>query len=97
MPRPKTFLHLLNSGSRPNKKARPRFAPELRKAHDMTASVELIRTFSGKTHGLHENKRTVVTQSIAWRCTNCGQIFLKKLEADEHEIHRLCKNTRLAD
>jgi len=97
MPRHKVHLHMHSSNSRQNKRAEIRFVPGSEKVPSMTPSVELIRTFFGKTRGQHENKRTVVTESVAWRCTNCGQIFLKKFEASEHEIHRLCESTRRRD
>jgi hypothetical protein len=46
--------------------------------------IEQIRTFNGKVVGLHGDKRTVVRQSIAYRCTKCGIVWLQKPTNHDH-------------
>lgn len=46
--------------------------------------IEKIRTFFGKVRGQHENKRTVVVESVAWYCAKCKQVWLDRDEAYFH-------------
>lgn len=46
--------------------------------------IEQIRTFFGRTKGLHTDKQTIVVEATAWRCTNCGAVFLTSREGDIH-------------
>ena len=38
--------------------------------------IETVRTYNGKVVGLHQEKRTVVRQGVAYRCTKCGTVWL---------------------
>ena len=40
--------------------------------------IDQIRTFNGKVIGLHGDRKTVVRQGIAFRCTKCGIVWLSK-------------------
>lgn len=46
--------------------------------------LKQIRTFFGKVHGIHQDKKTVVQQGTAWVCTECHLVFLAKQEATKH-------------
>jgi hypothetical protein len=43
-----------------------------------------IRTFFGKTKGIHQNKTTIVEQGSAWYCTECRLVFITKAAGDTH-------------
>jgi len=43
-----------------------------------------IRTFFGRTKGIHQNKSTIVAQGSAWYCTDCRMVFLTEHAADQH-------------
>jgi len=43
-----------------------------------------IRTFFGRTKGIHQNKTTVVEQGSAWYCTECRLVFITKSAGDSH-------------
>ena len=55
--------------------------------------IEAIRTFFGRTKGLHGNRKTVVAEATAWRCTLCGKVFLTTREGEAHE-RKDCVGTR---
>lgn len=46
--------------------------------------IEPVRTFYGRTKGLHRERETVVVQQTWWRCTECNKYFQRKEEADRH-------------
>jgi hypothetical protein len=46
--------------------------------------LERIRTFFGRTKGIHQDKTTVVAQGTAWYCTECKLVFLTKQAGDQH-------------
>ena len=46
--------------------------------------IEKIRTFFGRTKGIHQDKTTVVAQGTAWYCTECKLVFLTKQAGDQH-------------
>jgi len=46
--------------------------------------LERIRTFFGRTKGIHQDKTTVVAQGSAWYCTECKLVFLTKQAGDQH-------------
>jgi hypothetical protein len=46
--------------------------------------LERIRTFFGRTKGIHQNKSTIVAQGTAWYCTDCKLVFLTKSAGDSH-------------
>jgi hypothetical protein len=46
--------------------------------------IEQIKTFFGRTKGLHHDKQTVVVESAAWRCTLCGKVFLTRQAGEVH-------------
>jgi len=46
--------------------------------------IEKIRTFFGRTKGIHQDKTTVVAQGSAWYCTECKLVFLTKQAGDQH-------------
>jgi hypothetical protein len=46
--------------------------------------IEAIRTFFGRTKGIHQDKTTVVAQGTAWYCTECRLVFLTKAAGDQH-------------
>lgn len=46
--------------------------------------LERIRTFFGRTKGIHQDKTTVVAQGSAWYCTECGLVFITKTAGDQH-------------
>lgn len=46
--------------------------------------LERIRTFFGRTKGMHQDKTTVVAQGTAWYCTECKLVFLTKQAGDKH-------------
>lgn len=43
-----------------------------------------IRTFFGRTKGIHQDKETIVSQGSAWYCTECKLVFLTKQAGDQH-------------
>jgi hypothetical protein len=43
-----------------------------------------IRTFFGRTKGIHQDKTTVVAQGTAWYCTECKLVFITKAAGDQH-------------
>jgi len=46
--------------------------------------IERIRTFFGRTKGIHQEKETIVAQGTAWYCTECKLIFVTKQAGDQH-------------
>jgi hypothetical protein len=46
--------------------------------------IERIRTFFGRTKGIHQDKTTVVAQGTAWFCTECRLVFITKSAGDNH-------------
>lgn len=46
--------------------------------------LERIRTFFGRTKGIHQDKETVVSQGSAWYCTECRLVFLTRRAGDKH-------------
>jgi hypothetical protein len=47
--------------------------------------IEVVRTFYGRSVGGHHDKRTIIDERTAYRCTGCGQVWLKKTEAKGHD------------
>jgi len=54
--------------------------------------LERIRTFFGRTKGIHQDKQTVVAHGTAWVCTECHMVFLTKQEGEKHK----CQDQRLS-
>jgi ribosomal protein S27E len=52
--------------------------------------LESIRTFFGRTKGLHQDKQTVIVEARAWRCTKCGKVFLNQEEGKAHVSKNPC-------
>jgi hypothetical protein len=50
--------------------------------------IQQIRTFYGRTKGLHGDKKTIVTQGVAWLCVNCGKVFTNKRLSEIHNCTR---------
>jgi len=46
--------------------------------------IEKIRTFFGRTKGIHQDKTTVVAQGSAWYCTECRLVFVTKQAGEQH-------------
>ena len=46
--------------------------------------LERIRTFFGRTKGIHQDKETIVSQGSAWFCTECKLVFITKAAGDQH-------------
>jgi len=46
--------------------------------------LERIRTFFGRTKGIHQDKQTIVAQGSAWYCTECKLVFVTKSAGDQH-------------
>ena len=46
--------------------------------------LERIRTFFGRTKGIHQDKQTIVAQGTAWYCTECRLVFVTKAAGDQH-------------
>ena len=46
--------------------------------------IEKIRTFFGRTKGIHQNKTTIVEQGSAWYCTDCRLVFMTKVAGAQH-------------
>ena len=46
--------------------------------------LERIRTFFGRTKGIHQDKETIVSQGSAWYCTKCKLVFVTKSAGDQH-------------
>lgn len=46
--------------------------------------LERIRTFFGRTKGIHQNKTTIVEQGSAWYCADCRLVFITKQAGDQH-------------
>jgi hypothetical protein len=46
--------------------------------------IEKIRTFFGRTKGIHQDKTTVVAQGTAWYCTECRLVFVTKSASNNH-------------
>ena len=66
--------------------------------------IQQIRTFYGRTKGLHGNRQTTVDQGIAWLCLKCGKVFTNKRLSEIHNCIReipmvnynnVCQNTRI--
>ena len=51
--------------------------------------LEPIRAFFGRIKGLHPNARTVVSESMMWRCKVCGKIFNSMEEGNIHGVSSL--------
>ncbi len=47
--------------------------------------LEKIRTFFGNTKGIHQDKKTVVAQGLAWFCTECKLVFITKEAGEQHK------------
>jgi len=47
--------------------------------------LEKIRTFFGRTRGLHGERQTVVEEGSLWRCSQCHLLFLNKVAGDKHK------------
>jgi hypothetical protein len=50
--------------------------------------IQQIRTFYGRTHGLHGSKKTTVNEGIAWLCLKCGKVFTNKRLSEIHNCIR---------
>ena len=50
--------------------------------------IQQIRTFYGRTKGLHGSKKTTVDQGIAWLCLKCGKVFTNKRLSEIHNCIR---------
>ena len=50
--------------------------------------IQQIRTFYGRTHGLHGKKKTTVSEGIAWLCLSCGKVFTNKRLSEIHNCTR---------
>ena len=46
--------------------------------------LERIRTFFGRTKGIHQDKETIVSQGSAWYCTECRLVFITKAAGAQH-------------
>ena len=46
--------------------------------------LERIRTFFGRTKGIHQDKTTVVAQGTAWYCDECKLVFMTKQAGAQH-------------
>ena len=46
--------------------------------------LERIRTFFGRTKGVHQDKETIVSQGSAWYCTECKLVFITKAAGAQH-------------
>lgn len=46
--------------------------------------LERIRTFFGRTKGIHQDKETIVSQGSAWYCTECKLVFITKAAGAQH-------------
>jgi hypothetical protein len=46
--------------------------------------IERIRTFFGRTKGIHQDKTTIVAQGTAWYCNECKLVFVTKSAGDQH-------------
>ena len=55
--------------------------------------LERIRTFFGRTKGIHQDKTTVVAQGTAWYCTECRLVFVTKLAGDQHSCEYRFQDT----
>jgi hypothetical protein len=53
--------------------------------------LERIRTFFGKTKGIHQDKTTIVEQGSAWYCNECKLVFLTKEAGEQHK----CRDQKL--
>jgi hypothetical protein len=54
--------------------------------------LEQVRTFFGRTKGIHQDKETVVSQGSAWYCTKCKLVFLTKQAGEQHK----CQDQRVS-
>ena len=50
--------------------------------------IQQIRTFYGRTHGLHGSKKTTINEGIAWLCLKCGKVFTNKRLSEIHNCIR---------
>ena len=50
--------------------------------------IQQIRTFYGRTNGLHGSKKTTVNEGIAWLCLKCGKVFTNKRLSEIHNCIR---------
>ena len=55
--------------------------------------LERIRTFFGRTKGIHQDKTTIVAQGSAWYCTECRLVFLTKQAGDKHSCEYRFQDT----
>lgn len=47
--------------------------------------LKVIRTFFGRLYGTHGRKYTTTTESRAYECIKCRQVFLNKQQGIRHE------------
>ena len=52
-----------------------------------------IRTFFGRTKGIHQDKQTIVAQGSAWYCTECGLVFITKAAGAQHSCEYRLQDT----
>lgn len=55
--------------------------------------LERIRTFFGRTKGIHQDKETVVSQGSAWFCTECKLVFITKSAGAQHSCEYRLQDT----
>lgn len=54
--------------------------------------LETIRTFFGKVRGLRGERKTIVEQTMMWRCTKCHLVFVTKSAGEQHD----CKEIKIS-